>query len=121
MVGNVEQHKAFAEGFDAMETYFGQVQKNPSLYDGEKVVDMIDRFGKVFCKHLEEEIGTLERSKLVEIFPIEADFLKVWTEMMDWIISTAHSLTHLPWVWYSVFWTNSRLFRTTKRSRFRGF
>jgi hypothetical protein len=122
MVQNVEQHQLFHEGFEAMETYFRQVQKTPSLYDGEKVLSIIERFGNVFCRHLQEEIGTLERSKLVAIFPVEAEFVKVWKEMMDWIISTSSKLTSMPWVLYSIFqWSNGRLFHTMKRRLRRGF
>lgn len=98
MTQNLEQHELFREGFETMETYFGQVQKDPSVYDGTKVREMIESFGIVFCKHLTEEIGTLERSKLVAIFPVEAEFKKVWKEQMDWVIGTSSKLTTMPWV-----------------------
>lgn len=98
MVINVEQHCMFHDGFEAMESYFQQVQKTPSLYDGKKVLAMLDKFGQVFCAHLNDEIETLERSKLVAIFPNQKEFLKVWTDMMDWTISTSSKLTTLPWV-----------------------
>ena len=98
MMDNVEQHKLFHDGIETMEAYFGQVQKSPSTYDGKRVRSIIETFGGVFCKHLTEEIATLEKSKLVEIFPAEADFEKLWGEMMDWIISTSSKLTTMPWV-----------------------
>ena len=98
MVINVEEHRLFHDGFETMESYFQQVQKDPSLYDGTKVRALLDAFGQVFCAHLNGEIETLERPKLVAIFPNEKEFLKVWTDMMDWIISTSSKLTTLPWV-----------------------
>ena len=98
MTQNLEQHKLFHEGFETMEAYFRQVQKTPSVYDGTKVREIIESFGTVFSNHLREEIGTLERSKLVAIFPVEAEFKKVWKEQMDWVISTSSKLTTMPWV-----------------------
>jgi hypothetical protein len=98
MTQNIEQHKLFHDGFESMETYFGQVRKNPSVYDGKKVREIIEGFGTVFCNHLQEEIETLERSKLVAIFPVEAEFKKVLKEQMDWVIGTSSKLTTMPWV-----------------------
>ena len=103
MTQNLEQHHLFQEGFETMETYFGQVQKDPSVYDGKKVREIIESFGTVFSNHLREEIGTLERSKLIAIFPVEADFKKVWKAQMDWVIGTSSKLTTMPWVFSSFF------------------
>ena len=98
MSQNLEQHQLFHDGFQSMETYFGHVQKDPSVYDAKKVRQIIESFGVVFCNHLREEIETLERSKLVAIFPDEADFKKVWKAQMDWVIGTSSKLTTMPWV-----------------------
>jgi len=113
---NVEQHQSFHDDIEAMESYFEQVKKNPSLYNGERVISLLDKFGPVFCKHLEEEIGTLERSKLVAIFPNEQEFKKIWVDMMDWIISTSSKLTSLPWVnLRNEVWIDRRLYLTIKK------
>src|ERR1700737_5423808 len=34
MAQNLEQHRLFDEGLDTLEAYFKQVQKDPSVYDG---------------------------------------------------------------------------------------
>jgi hypothetical protein len=98
MTQNEEQHHMFEEGLEAMEKYFGDVQKNPSVYDGNKVIELIETFGDIFCNHLREEIKTLERSKLMTIFPDVEDLKKLWKEMMDWIIKTSKPFTSMPWV-----------------------
>ena len=108
MTQNIEQHHLFHEGFETMETYFNEVQKDPSAYDGKRVREIIESFGIVFCNHLKEEIGTLEKSKLVAIFPEEADFKKVWKEQMDWVIGTSSKLTTMPWVFRHFEKTNGR-------------
>lgn len=48
--------------------------------------------------HLTQEIGTLEREKLIEIFPVENEFKKVWGDMMDWAVGNSSKLTTMPWV-----------------------
>jgi hypothetical protein len=83
MIQNLEQHKLFHDGFEEVESYFGKVQKDPSLYDGNKVRAMIEKFGAVFTNHLTEEIGTLERSNLGAIFPDVNELKKIWKEQMD--------------------------------------
>jgi|SRR5579859_6795352 len=98
MSQNLAQHQLFHSGFEAMDTYFTSVQKDPSLYSGEKVREIIESFGEVFVSHLTQEIGTLEREKLVEIFPLEKDFRKVWGDMMAWAIGKSSKLTTMPWV-----------------------
>ena len=98
MAENLAQHKLFHDGFEGLETYFSKVCKDPSIYDGTKVRAMIEEFGTVFAQHLHAEIGTLERSKLVAIWPEEAEFKTLWEEMMDWIIKSASKLTTMPWV-----------------------
>jgi hypothetical protein len=81
-----------------MEEYFTLIQNDPSVYDGEKIQGMIEDFGDVFCRHLTEEIDTLEPNKMRIIFPVEDDFRQVQTEMMDWVIGTCNKLTTMPWV-----------------------
>jgi len=115
MTQNLEQHHLFEEGFQTMEAYFNQVQKDPSVYNGSQVREMIKKFGRVFSNHLREEIDTLERSKLVAIFPIEEELKKVFQEQMDWVISTSSKLTTMPWVISIICLVNGRLLLITKR------
>lgn len=98
MEENVEQHKMFTDGLHTMETYFAQVKKNPSTYDGDKVTAMIDQFGGVFVLHLREEIDTLEPKKLEKIFPDVKVLMDAHFTMMKWNISSSNKLTTLPWV-----------------------
>lgn len=101
MMQNLEQHQLFHDGLDAMDTYFSQVKKDTFVYDGKRVRELIEKFGGVFCNHLHEEIGTLERSKLVAIFPDVEEFKKLWKVEMDWVIGTSSKLTTMPWVFCS--------------------
>jgi phage gp37-like protein len=64
---NIEQHQAFHDGLGA---YFREVQKNPSVYEGQKVRNMIEEFGAVFQTHLKVEIDTLEKPRLKVISPM---------------------------------------------------
>ena len=98
MQQNIEQHKQFHDGFEALDTYFGKIRKDPSIYDGVKVRTMIEQFGGVFVHHLQEEIGTLERSKLVAIFPNEDELKKVSEDMTNYNIKHANKFTSFPWV-----------------------
>jgi hypothetical protein len=98
MTINVEQHKAFEEGFHAMETHFQEVQKNPSVYDGEKVARMIEHFGQVFVMHMREEIMTLDPTRMRNIFPVEQELKDAIKEMIDWVIARVDKLNGLPFV-----------------------
>jgi hypothetical protein len=95
---NLEQHQTFHDGFEALETYFTKVKKNPSIYDGQKVRSMIEEFGAVFQKHLEEEIATLEKSKLMAIFPEVEDLKKITHDITQYAIDHGNKLTSFPWV-----------------------
>ena len=98
MQQNIDQHALFHAGFETMDTYFTSIQRDPSIYNGQKVRDMIETFGQVFVLHLTQEIDSLEKSKLVEIFPTEGELRKVYEEMMNWAIGSSSKLTTLPWV-----------------------
>jgi hypothetical protein len=121
MVQNVEQHHMFMEGFHTMEEYFTHVQKDPSVYDGDKIQAMIEKFGAVFCLHLTEEIETLEPNKMRIIFPVEEDLRKVHTEMVDWVVGTCNKLTSLPWVCILLYVADDRFSHITKRELHLGY
>ena len=69
MSKNAEQHGLFREGFHAMESYFTEVKKYPSLYDVNKPVEMIEKFDQVFCMYLREEIDTFAPEKPPQNLP----------------------------------------------------
>jgi len=123
MQANIEQHKQFHDGFDALDTYFRNVRKDPSSYDGIMVRTMIDQFGGVFVQHLHEEIGTLERSKLVAIFPNEGELKKIAEDMTNYNIKHASKLTSFPWVCVVAtgFELNSQVITHHEEATCRGF
>lgn len=93
-----DQHHDFHDGFEAMETYFRSVQKDASLYDGNKTRELIEKFGDVFVKHLVEEIEYIAPENMAKIFDNVEEFKKGHEKMMKWLVSTASKLTTMPWV-----------------------
>lgn len=59
MDANVAQHHAFSEGVDAFKVYIYRCAKDRSLYDGRKMVDLLDLFGSILVQHLTDEIPTI--------------------------------------------------------------
>ena len=59
MDGNLEQHKTFHGGLEVFDEYVNEVLAGKQEYDGKKVVELIDAFGKVLTEHLSDEIPTL--------------------------------------------------------------
>jgi hypothetical protein len=57
---------------------------------------MIEEFGSVFQKHLEDEIDTLEKSKLKVIFPDVADLKKITDDVTQYAINHGNKLTSFP-------------------------
>jgi len=104
MQENVEQHKAFMAGLEAMETYFNSVRRNPAIYDGNKVTSIIEQFGDVFVLHLREEIDTLAPEKLRKIWPVAKELEDSHVAMMKWIVKSSGKFTMMPWVCYLTEW-----------------
>lgn len=59
MQGNIDQHKVFHGGLDAMESYLEQVRDGKQKYSGPKLRDIIDSFMPALRQHLSDEIDTL--------------------------------------------------------------
>lgn len=59
MEANLEQHHAFEGGLEKLRGYVDAVVKGEEKFDGKKVVGLIDGFGEVLMRHLEDEIQTL--------------------------------------------------------------
>jgi hemerythrin-like domain-containing protein len=57
MEANVEQHKDFGAGLADFKTYAFETSRD--TYDGQKLKDIIDSFGKIVERHLHDEIPTL--------------------------------------------------------------
>jgi|SRR5277367_4309414 len=98
MAKNLEQHYAFHAGFEALEAYFSQVQKDPSVYDREKAVAMLDEFGCTFVDHLNDEIRTLEPEKMRKIFADPMEAKEIDTRMVKWIVDSSNPTTDVPFV-----------------------
>ncbi|KAH8893030.1 hypothetical protein GQ53DRAFT_745945 [Thozetella sp. PMI_491] len=56
---NREQHKAFHDGVEKLQSYAEEHLGRKAAYSGEEVVSIIDEFMPALRKHLAEEIGTL--------------------------------------------------------------
>jgi hypothetical protein len=69
-----------------MRTYVKQVEKDPSKYDGEKIIKMLDDFGEILNVHLNDEIDTLEPEKMHKIFKSEDEAQEVIDEMVKWTL-----------------------------------
>jgi hypothetical protein len=98
MAVNIEQHHAFHAGFEAVGEYFQCVQNDPSKYDGEEVIKMIDSFAEVFLAHLNDEIKTLAPEIVQKIFPDPEEAKKIVRDMVKWMVSTSSSTIAVPWV-----------------------
>lgn len=60
MEKNVEQHHAFNPGLERFEKYVNALRAKEDVYDGEKIISLIDGFGTTLTDHLRDEIKTLE-------------------------------------------------------------
>jgi len=60
MQKNIDEHRMFMEGLDALEEYVKAVYegKKDVEWDGEKVRSLIDAFGDGLVEHLHEEVST---------------------------------------------------------------
>jgi hypothetical protein len=98
MAKNLEQHHAFHDGLQAVDSYFGQVLKDPAIYEGGKVVAMLDEFGCIFVDHLNDEIGTLEPANMRKIFKDPKEAKEIDQKMVQWIVASSSLTADVPWV-----------------------
>jgi hypothetical protein len=56
---NVQQHHAFHDGLEKFIEYVKSCADGTEQYDGKKVVEHIDAFGKSLTQHLSDEIPTI--------------------------------------------------------------
>jgi len=98
MAHNLEQHHAFHDGFEAIEQYFREVQKDPKTYNCHKVISLLNKFGPIFLQHLNDEIETLAPEKMRLIFKDPMEAKAIDKKMVQWIVSTAPATTQVPFV-----------------------
>lgn len=60
MEANVHQHEAFTEGITQYQEYLKSVRSGAEVYDGHKLLAIIDSFGPTLAEHLLDEIETLK-------------------------------------------------------------
>lgn len=81
MERNVEQHRAFAQGFEA----FYEFAKGCEVkrFEGERVKELIDGFADPLVKHLKEEIDTLRGLKEYDSVKIRDAYKRFEKELMN--------------------------------------
>src|SRR5271170_4328145 len=95
---NVEQHHAFHNGLVSMEEYCKQVQTDPSKYNAETILQMLNEFGDLLYVHLNDEIETLEPDKMHQIFGSEHEAESVVEAMVKWGVQHASLTRSVPFV-----------------------
>jgi len=70
MQKNLDEHKGFLEGLDALEEYLKAVyiKKKDVEWDGEKVRKLIEAFGDGLVQHLHEEVSTYSSPFFINMF-----------------------------------------------------
>ncbi|TFK33903.1 hypothetical protein BDQ12DRAFT_690420 [Crucibulum laeve] len=86
---NIEQHHDFVPQIDELERHLKDIQSEKVKYDGKALVERIDGFGDIMIEHLNEEIATLESSRMRSAFTekelkdIDAAFMKEVMASLD--------------------------------------
>lgn len=81
-----------------MEVYLTEVERDPSKYDGKKIIDMIDQFGPPLVIHLNDEIDTLGPDVLENVFKSPDEANEVAERIVKWIAKTASMTRTIPFV-----------------------
>ncbi|KAF9530565.1 hypothetical protein CPB83DRAFT_167332 [Crepidotus variabilis] len=92
MTPNIEQHKSFHEGMDNFERYLKDVQDKKEVYDGDKLVGLLDGFSYPLVEHLNDEIPTLSPERLAQLD--KAQFEGVCKELEEHIKSSSMTTLH---------------------------
>jgi hemerythrin-like domain-containing protein len=90
MEKNVEQHHAFNPGLEKFEAYVTALREKKEVYDGEKIIALIDGFGTTLTDHLKDEVQTFE-----DLGQYESKIKwKVWNKMLqDIAVKTANTVS----------------------------
>ncbi|KAJ6526714.1 hypothetical protein B0H19DRAFT_544546 [Mycena capillaripes] len=92
---NVEQHHAFMDGLNDLEVYFQGVYAGNTQYNGPTVIEKLSSFADALVLHLNEEIATLEPSRLRAAFT-KKDLAEVEAMTMKIILKNISFFTTLP-------------------------
>lgn len=86
MDANVDEHKAFHDGFEVYIEYLDKVRAEKEEFDGERLVSIIDSFAPVLRDHLENEIDSL---LALDKYSDKCDWGKWFKQIVDEIVTTA--------------------------------
>lgn len=90
MEKNVAQHHAFNPGLEKFETYVNALRAKEEVYDGEKIISLIDGFGTTLTDHLTDEVQTFED---LEQYEGKIDW-KAWNKLtQDIALKTADTVS----------------------------
>jgi hypothetical protein len=78
MAANVEQHHAFQPALDAFMAYVRDCAAGKQAYDGDRIVALIDAFGKILSNHLADEIPTI-----MSLRRFDADKIELFPSLLD--------------------------------------
>jgi hemerythrin-like domain-containing protein len=78
MAANVEQHHTFQSGLDDLSAYVRDCETGKQAYDGDRIVALIDAFGKILSGHLADEI-----SSITALRRFDADKVEPLPKMLD--------------------------------------
>ncbi|KAF8206251.1 hypothetical protein K438DRAFT_1963330 [Mycena galopus ATCC 62051] len=92
---NVEQHEAFMGGLNDLEAYFKEVHAGTTPYNGDIVVQKLTQFGDALVLHLNEEIATLESSRLRAAMT-KKDLKEMEDQIVKIILKDISFVTSLP-------------------------
>jgi len=95
---NLDQHHSFLPGFDTLNQWAEKVKADPSTYDGDKVVGMLDQFGVIFTEHLTLEIDTISPERMQQIWQKPDEAKTCIEEMTKWAVSQSSSFLDVPFV-----------------------
>jgi len=95
---NLDQHHSFLPGFDALNQWAEKVKADPSTYDGDKVIGMLDQFGGIFTEHLTLEIDTISPERMQQIWQKPDEAKRCIEEMTKWAVSQSSSVVDVPFV-----------------------
>ncbi|KAJ6531951.1 hypothetical protein B0H19DRAFT_1189291 [Mycena capillaripes] len=93
MDNNVEQHHAFMDGLNDLEAYFKEVHAGTTPYNGATVIQKINGFADQLVLHLNEEIATIESSRMraaftkQELHDIQAGVVKIILKDISFVTS----------------------------------
>ncbi|KAF2651665.1 hypothetical protein K491DRAFT_85215 [Lophiostoma macrostomum CBS 122681] len=81
MAENIEQHRAFTPGFQALHEYVRTCA--PKDYDGAKLKSLVEGFADPLTKHLHDEIGTLRALDKYDSKQVRQAYKQLEKLMMD--------------------------------------